>query len=155
MSSSTLPYIVYHKAEPWTGLRPSTDKIIVHIRDRFSTAKEMDTHFRKRGFFCCGYHYVVTGSGVHVMRHPDSIGAVTDLYDRDTLYVCILTSESKAAQLPAPLRAHLSELLDDLQKNHHPNAELLSGPAILKLKGYEALTTFIEERNKIGRSGRG
>ena len=65
-------YKIYHRPEPWTARRKTTDKIIVHARSAFTSALDIDTDFRIKGYLCCGYHYVLNGSGVSVMRHPET-----------------------------------------------------------------------------------
>lgn len=138
-------YAVYHRKEPWTSLRETTDKIIVHVRNKFTSARDLDTDFRKKGFLCCGYHYVLNGSGVSVMRHPASIGAAKAEHDQTSVYVAILGYDGKT-DLPTQLEGPLVSLLNDLL-SQYPSAEILSAPSLMKLEGYEPFNQFIEERN--------
>lgn len=140
-------YTVYHKAEPWTGLREHTKQIIVHVRNKphVTTARELDTDFRKKGFLCCGYHYVLTGAGISVMRHPASVGAGHPDYDDTAVYVAVLNYDGKSP-LPTQLEGPLVGLLNDLAVQY-PGAELLSAPSLMKLEGYDPFNNFIEERN--------
>lgn len=140
-------YTVFHKPDPWTGLRETTKQIIVHVRNKpnVSTARELDTDFRKKGFLCCGYHYVLTGAGVSVMRHPASIGAGDPTYDPTAVYIAILNYDGKSP-LPQQLEGPLVSLLNDLSAQY-PGAEILSAPSLMKLEGYAPFNSFIEERN--------
>ena len=138
---------VYHKPTPWTSLRDQTTKIIVHARNKpnTTTARELDTYYRQSGFPCCAYHYVLTGSGVGVMRHPGSIGAAHEAYDQEAVYVCILNYDGKT-DLPKQLEGPLVSLLNELS-TEYPDAEILSAPALMNLEGYVPFNEFIEERN--------
>jgi len=140
-------YTVYHRPEPWTALRETTDQIIVHARNKahVTTARDLDTEFRKKGFLCCGYHYVLTGAGVSVMRHPGSIGAAYPDTDQTSVYVCVLGYDGKA-ELPPQLEGPLVSLLNDLS-SQYPDAEILSAPSIMGLEGYDTFNLMIEERN--------
>lgn len=140
-------YTVLHKAEPWTRLREDTKQIIVHVRNKphVTTARELDTDFRKKGFLCCGYHYVLTGAGVSVMRHPSSVGAGHPDYDQSAVYVAVLNYDGKTP-LPSQFEGPLVSLLNDLQ-SLYPEAEIISAPSLMKLEGYEPFNQFIEERN--------
>ena len=138
-------YKVYHRAEPWTAKRKTTDKIIVHVRSAFRSALDVDTDFRKRGFLCCGYHYVVNGSGVSVMRHPETIGAGHPDHDQTTVYVAVLGYDGKS-ELPKQLEGPLVSLLNDLTSKY-PDAEIISAPLIMKVEGADPFNKFIEERN--------
>lgn len=138
-------YKVYHRAEPWTAKRKRTDKIIVHVRSAFTSALDVDTDFRKRGFLCCGYHYVVNGSGVSVMRHPETIGAGHPDHDQTTVYVAVLGYDGKS-ELPQQLEGPLVSLLNDLTSKY-PDAEIVSAPLIMKVEGADPFNKFIEERN--------
>ena len=140
-------YTVYHRPEPWTGIRRATDKIIVHVRNKptITTARDLDNDFRRRGFLCCGYHYVLTGAGVSVMRHPESIGAGHPDHDQSAVYVAVLNYDGKTP-LPQALEGPLVSLLNDL-RSLHPAAEILSAPSLMELEGYEPFNNFIEERN--------
>lgn len=138
-------YKVYHRAEPWTARRKTTDRIIVHARSKFTSALDIDTDFRKRGFFCCGLHYVLNGSGVSVMRHPETIGAWFEDYDQTAVYVAVLGYDGKS-ELPAVLEGPLVSLLNDLSARY-PDAEIMSAPLLMKVEGAEPFNNFIEERN--------
>ena len=140
-------YTVYHKAEPWTRLREDTKQIIVHVRNKphVTTARELDTDFRKKGFLCCGYHYGLTGAGVSVMRHPSSVGAGHPDFDQSAVYVAVLNYDGKTT-LPSQFEGPLVSLLNDLQ-SLYPEAEIISAPSLMKLEGYEPFNQFIEERN--------
>lgn len=139
---------VYHKATPWTAKRKQTNKIIVHARNKpnMTTARDLDSYYRKAGFLCCAYHYVLTGSGVGVMRHPESIGAAHEDHDQTSVYVCVLNYDGKS-DLPKPLEGPLVSLLNDLTSTY-PDAEILSAPSLMKLEGYDPFNQFIEERNE-------
>ena len=141
-------YTVHHREEPWTGLRETTDKIIVHTRNKqdVSTPRALDAYFRRRGYLCCGYHYVLTASGVHVMRHPESIGAAHADHDQTAVYIAILNFDGKTMPVPKQLEGPLVSLLHDLS-TRYPAAEILSAPALLGLEGYDLFTRYIEARN--------
>ena len=138
-------YKVYHRAEPWTAKRKTTDKIIVHARSKFTSALDMDTDFRKRGFLCCGIHYLLNGSGVSVMRHPETIGAWFEDFDQTSVYVAVLGYDGKS-ELPKQLEGPLVSLLNDLTSKY-PGAEIVSAPLIMKVEGADPFNKFIEERN--------
>ena len=143
MSSNS--YKVYHRPDPWTAKRKRTDKIIVHVRSAFTSALDVDTDFRKKGFLCCGYHYVVNGSGVSVMRHPETIGAGHPDHDQTTVYVAVLGYDGKS-DLPKQLEGPLVSLLNDLTSTY-PDAEIISAPLLMNVEGAEPFNNFIEERN--------
>lgn len=138
---------VYHKPSPWTALRSNTNKIILHARNKgnITTARELDTYYRMAGYLSCVYHYVITGSGVSVMRHPDSIGAAHKDYDQEAVYICLLNYDGKT-EIPQQLEGPLVSLLNELSAKF-PSAEILSAPSLMKLEGYDPFNQFIEERN--------
>ena len=138
-------YTVYHRPDPWTAKRKATDKIIVHARSKFTSALDMDTDFRTRGFLCCGIHYLLNGSGVSVMRHPETIGAWSEDFDQTAVYVAVLGYDGKS-ELPKQLEGPLVSLLNDLT-SRYPDAEIVSAPLIMKVEGAEPFNKFIEERN--------
>ena len=143
-------YEVLHRAEPWTALRENTSNIIVHARymPSVTTARQLDAHFRRCGFLACAYHYVITGAGISVTRHPDSIGAATETYDRNSVYVALLGFDPKNDPLPSSYQTALKQLLADLTARH-PEAEILSAPELMKLEGYDAFNSFISrERSR-------
>lgn len=145
--SSSSRYTVFHKDEPWTGVRPTTKHIIVHVRNKphVTTARELDTDFRRKGFLCCGYHYVLTGAGVSVMRHPASIGAGHPDFDETAVYVAILNYDGKTP-VPQQLEGPLVSLLNDLS-SQYPDADIISAPSLMKLEGYQPFNDFIGERH--------
>ena len=138
-------YKIYHRPEPWTAKRKTTDKIIVHARSAFTSALDIDTDFRIKGYLCCGYHYVLNGSGVSVMRHPETIGADHPDHDQTAVYVAILGYDGKS-ELPKQLEGPLVSLLNDLTSTY-PDAEILSAPLLKNVEGSEPFNRFIEERN--------
>ena len=105
----------------------------------------MDTDFRTRGFLCCGIHYLLNGSGVSVMRHPETIGAWSEDFDQTAVYVAVLGYDGKS-ELPKQLEGPLVSLLNDLT-SRYPDAEIVSAPLIMKVEGAEPFNKFIEERN--------